>query len=126
MAGTVYIIRGLPGSGKTTLASEFGGIICEADQYFIDKNGAYKFDATKLAEAHNFCKNRFIEAITQGYNRITVSNTSSRRWEIDYYINTAKIYEYQIVEITLTGPIHDNIHKVPEETIQAMKDRWER
>jgi hypothetical protein len=27
----------------------------EADMYFIDENGKYKFDVTKLRDAHDWC-----------------------------------------------------------------------
>ena len=55
----LYIVRGLPGSGKSTFAKSIAKPyqVFEADQYFM-KNGKYKFDPTKLKEAHNDCKNR--------------------------------------------------------------------
>lgn len=53
----IYIIRGAPGSGKTSLARQIlaanpqGHAIFEADDYFRTSDG-YKFDASKLQEAH--------------------------------------------------------------------------
>ena len=45
----IFIMRGLPGSGKSTLVkaiSEFyemqDPVICSADNYFTDENGIYK------------------------------------------------------------------------------------
>jgi len=52
----LYIVRGIPGSGKSTIAKTLGGIQIESDQYFIDSNGEYKFDASKLHNAHNYCQ----------------------------------------------------------------------
>ena len=52
------LVRGLPGSGKSTFANnitnEFS--VCEADKFFYDKEGNYNFDATKLSQAHKWCK----------------------------------------------------------------------
>jgi predicted kinase len=122
----LYIIRGLPGSGKTTLANELGGVVCEADQFFTDASGSYSYDASKLPEAHTFCQNKVREAMLDGYNTIIVSNTSSRRWMMDEYYVLALKYEYQVTEITLTGKLRESVHNVPAESIQHMKEGWEK
>ena len=52
----LIIIRGLPGSGKTTLAKSFEGYQhFESDKCFMvgDK---YEFDPTELSTAHAFCQ----------------------------------------------------------------------
>lgn len=46
----LLLIRGLPGSGKSTMAKEYakaGYVHCEADQFF-EIDGQYRFDASKL------------------------------------------------------------------------------
>ena len=53
----VFIMRGLPGSGKSTLARQLvGGAVRgnmhSTDTYFIDADGAYRFNPAKLAEFH--------------------------------------------------------------------------
>ena len=79
----LYIVRGLPGSGKSTFAEALVGsdfLVCEADKYFI-VDGEYKFDATKLRQAHEWCKNRVETYMKdslvndQFYREIAVSNT---------------------------------------------------
>ena len=32
----LFLLRGLPGAGKTTLAKSLGGMHIEADNYFMD------------------------------------------------------------------------------------------
>ena len=59
----LFLLRGLPGSGKSTLAESIGGIWVEADQYFINKEGEYQFDASKLKEAHKYCHARVEHAM---------------------------------------------------------------
>ena len=56
---TLYIIRGIAGSGKTTFANTIVDSIavCEADQYFVDKEtGEYKFNPDEIKIAHQWCK----------------------------------------------------------------------
>ena len=35
---------------------KFNGIIASADDYFINSNGVYVYDPSKIADAHAFCK----------------------------------------------------------------------
>lgn len=124
---TLYIIRGLPGSGKTTLARQLAGAnVCEADEFFTDESYEYKFDPKDIKWAHIYCQNKCKELMDQGVELIAVSNTASRRWEFSKYIELAQLNEYRIVEITLTGDTYGNTHNVPNETIEAMKVRWEK
>ncbi len=121
----LYIIRGLPGTGKSTLAADLNCCICEADNYFLTDEG-YNFDPTKLGEAHQQCFELCKMLMETGTSRIAVSNTSSRHWEYAPYLALAMEMGYQVVEITLTGEIFNNTHNVPNDTIEAMKQRWER
>lgn len=122
---TLFIIRGLPGTGKTTLARELAGnIVCEADQYFME-NGEYHFDPTRLSLAHLYCQNRVQHFMATKYSSIAVSNTFTRRWEMQVYYELAAFFGYRVVEITMSGICFGNIHKVPEETIAKMRERWE-
>ena len=48
---TLYILRGIPGSGKTTHAKRLAGtngVIISADDYFM-RDGEYCFDASKFS-----------------------------------------------------------------------------
>lgn len=121
----IILIRGLPGSGKTTMAKEYaaqGYVHCEADHYF-ERDGAYKFDGSKLGAAHDDCLRRTIEALEQGRS-VVVANTFSRRWEIEPYLRAAKRrgVPARIVEAKGTW---QNVHGVSEETIERMRARWE-
>jgi hypothetical protein len=55
----IIFVRGLPGSGKTTLATRLAqkcnSKFFEADQFMVDQHGNYKFDIRKLGYAHKQC-----------------------------------------------------------------------
>lgn len=121
----LIIIRGLPGSGKTSLARLMSSVVCEADDYFIQPDGSYQFDRDKLKEAHTQCQNKCREAMQQELEIIVVSNTAVRRWEMEVYKGYAIAFGYEVFEITMSGPLRPNVHNVPDEVIARMKDTWE-
>jgi predicted kinase len=131
---TLYIVRGVPGSGKSTFAEALVGhdfLVCEADKYFM-VDGEYKFDATKLKQAHEYCRN-LVETYMkdslvneQFYREIAVSNTFTREWEMQAYVDLAKKYGYRVFSVIVEnrhGGV--NVHSVPEEVLEAMKERFE-
>jgi predicted kinase len=121
----LFLLRGLPGSGKTTLARSLGGMHMEADKYFM-YNGKYEFDASKLKEAHAWCQNAVrVGMETQG-PRITVSNTFTQEWEMQPYFDLAKEHGYKVYSLICEnrhGGVNE--HGVPEEKLVQMKNRFE-
>jgi predicted kinase len=133
MSGVLFLVRGLPGSGKTSFATAIWNeyAVCEADKFFYDKEGNYNFDPSKLSEAHAWCKNEVeIRMQDHQYNQqyypeIAVSNTFTQEWEMEDYLKLAKKYSYKVVSLIIEN-IRDgkNIHNVPIEKINEMKNRF--
>ena len=74
----LFLLRGLPGSGKSTFAKALTGVYTiEADRYFMDGD-EYKFDPSKLKDAHAWCQNTTRVWMTTGVKRITIANTFRR------------------------------------------------
>jgi predicted kinase len=130
MAKELFLLRGLPGSGKSTLATQLGGSLVEADRYFM-QYGDYKFDASKLKEAHAWCREqvgKWMEVDNAGYDvdRIVVSNTFTQEWEMKPYYELAEKYGYRVYSIVVENRHGGkNVHNVPDEAIDKMRKRFE-
>jgi predicted kinase len=129
----LYLVRGLPGSGKSTVARSLGKPwqIFEADQFFM-KNGSYNFDPTKLKDAHNWCKRKvsyWMHPSIFGwifFRNIVVSNTFTQEWEMRFYQIVAKKYGYRIHTIIVENRHGgQNVHGVPEEKLEIMRNRFQ-
>ena len=127
----LFLLRGLPGAGKSTLAKSLmtnykEHYYREADMYFIDKNGDYKFDPSQLKEAHAWCQEEVSSLIKAQYERITVSNTFTQEWEMQPYFDLAEKYGYRVYSLIVEnrhGGVNE--HGVPEEKLVQMKNRFE-
>jgi predicted kinase len=121
----LILLRGLPGSGKTTFAKHLVDTHhVEADRYFMH-DGEYKFDASKLKAAHNWCLEVTEAWMVKGFS-IVVSNTFTQEWEMQAYYDLAKKYGYKVNSIIVEnrhGGVNE--HNVPQETLDKMKQRFE-
>jgi len=134
MSKLLVLLRGLPGSGKSSFAKHMWSdfVICEADQFFYDSDGNYNFDPSKLKDAHKYCRDKvetFMsdnEKNSQFYPEIVVSNTFTREWEMDEYFKLAKKYNYQVVSLIVENRHgNKNVHGVPDSKIEEMRNRFE-
>jgi len=126
MEKILTICRGIPGSGKSTFAKTLGGQHYEADMFFINENGEYNFDVTKIKDAHKWCQS-FVETnMVLEYPKIVVSNTFTQEWEMEPYFKLAKEYGYTVFTIVVENR-HGGVnqHGVPEDKLQMMKDRFQ-
>lgn len=129
----LYLLRGLPGSGKSTFAKMLSDSHFEADMYFLDDNGNYNFDPSKLKKAHEWCQDQVHTAMilnhtTSGLSNsdIVVSNTFTQEWEMKPYYELAKAWGYKVFSIIIEnrhGGVNE--HGVPEEKLEQMKNRFE-
>lgn len=120
----LILIRGLPGSGKSTMARAMTTHEhYEADMFFIGSDGVYRYDPKKIKNAHEWCQRETFKALANGKN-VVVSNTFTRRFEIEPYFEMAVAFGIQpkILEATGNWP---NVHGVPVEIIEKMRQRWE-
>lgn len=116
----LILIRGLPGTGKTTKAMGFvkdGYRHFEADQFFL-VGGEYRFDVEKSSQAHAWCLDQARRALLAG-EFVCVSNVFATVEDIKPY--TDLDVDYKIVEASYLGR---STHNVPADKIRAMTSAW--
>lgn len=127
---TIVIIRGLPGSGKSSIGRIFTDKVRAADDYFM-QNGEYVFNPKLLPQAHKQCFDN-VSSDLASKGLAVVANTFTMRWEMEPYLRLANDAGARVVVIdTFDAGKTDkelaqiNEHGVPEEAIKAMRARYE-
>lgn len=126
------LIRGLPGSGKTTLATTLvsmnwrlnrqKSVHLECDMY-LTIDGKYVFDVKRRTEGHTWLKNTAEVFLNNGYH-VIVAGTFTRKWEIMPYKRMVDALKCEFEVLECNGK-YENTHGVPEEVMEAMRERWE-
>lgn len=142
---TVYILRGLPGSGKSTFVKSHShntwgmdNVHISADKHMVDADGNYAYDVTKLRQNHQLCRDEFYEALRNcdplEPKAIYVDNTNMEAWEYQAYMDMVHDYNHepdcnarwQVFVLTVHN--HHNgksIHDVPDDKVQFMASKYE-
>lgn len=125
----LFLLRGLPGSGKSTLAKTLvKKDYChkEADMFFIDGDGNYKFEPSKIKDAHKWCQEEVDFIMKYEHSPVVVSNTFTQEWEMEAYYKLAEQYGYKVFSIIVEnrhGGVNE--HGVPTDKLEQMKTRFE-
>ena len=133
----LYIMRGCPGSGKTTLARELRGEtgrVFSTDDFFVQSDGEYVFDPKKVAVYHKRNHDMAREAISEGVSPVVIDNTNTTAWEMRPYVETGLRHGYKIQFVEPdTSWRYDpdqlslkNSHGVPLESIKRMLKRFQK
>lgn len=118
----LVLVRGLPGSGKSTYAKTYPFLHYEADMYHMVK-GEYKFVGENVKAAHEWCFTSTKVALNNGAS-VVVSNTFTRLFEMQKYIDLANDLSVQLLVYKCNGQ-HGSVHNVPEDVLKSMAARWE-
>jgi hypothetical protein len=94
--------------------------------FFIDHLNVYQFDASKIKDAHNWCRHKTMDAMKAGHPTVIVSNTFTQEWEMEAYYLLAEEFGYMVVSMIVENRHGGkNIHGVPEDKLEIMKNRFE-
>ena len=114
----LVILRGVPGSGKSTIAHNiydtvsngcalsdvgvvriYSAVICSTDDVCTMLNGGkYKFDPTRLGLYHSINQSVAHACMKQGIDCVIIDNTNIKHRDYEQYVATAQIYGYTIVK----------------------------
>jgi predicted kinase len=119
------LIRGLPGSGKSTYAKTHhpDAAHYEADMFFLNDCGVYTYDRNLIGEAHEWCYSNTVMVLKNGFD-VVVSNTFCAEWEMEKYLALPSLLHDVDVEIIEMRTQYGSIHDVPQEAVDRMKARW--
>jgi tRNA uridine 5-carbamoylmethylation protein Kti12 len=118
----LIIIRGLPGSGKSTFANRYWRHVVEADDFFMSDN-QYHFNTAFLNQAHAYCADKAILLLSKGLH-VCVANTFVTANQILRYklLADAVKTEFKVYKMEYN---FQSIHNVPGEVINRMKSAWQ-
>jgi len=126
MEKVVIIIRGLQGSGKSTVAKLFDTkAICSADDYFV-RGGVYEWYGMGLPKAHAWCIRKCRRFMKKQAPRIIIDNTAVKARDLRPYYDLAEDFGYVVHSIIVEnrhGGI--NSHGVPEEAIERLRQKFD-
>ncbi|XP_039912793.1 NEDD4-binding protein 2-like 2 isoform X8 [Hirundo rustica] len=133
----LLILRGLPGSGKSTLSRALlgqscDGVVLSTDDYFRQRYG-YTYNAAQLGDAHEWNRKRAKQAMEQGKSPVIIDNTNTQAWEMKPYVEVAleKGYRVEFHEPDTWWKFDPeelekrNKHGVTREKIAQMLERYE-
>ncbi len=106
-------------STKTTVIKK---LIC----IFVDREGNYKFEPSKIKDAHAWCQEEVEFLLRLEHTPVVVSNTFTQEWEMEAYYKLAKDYGYTVFSLIVENRHGGrNIHGVPDDKLEIMKNRFE-
>jgi predicted kinase len=104
----LIVLRGLPGSGKSTMVSKLvsdgNAYVCSADDFFVNAAGEYIWDAKRIQEAHQYSQKRALQYFELAISPVIVDNTNTMCWEAKPYVEAAVARGYAVEVLQPTTP----------------------
>lgn len=126
----LILVRGLPGSGKSTFAaviSEKGKYpVFSIDSYFTDPHsGEYRFEFSNNHLAYKNCEAQTRTAMQNGAEKVIVDNTFTLEWEMEPYFKLAAEFGYTLFVLTMENRHGgSNVHNIGRGQLDKMAAKY--
>ncbi len=128
----LYLIRGLPGSGKSTfartLAKGLNAPHYEHDMYLYTPEGEYLWTEGRMVFAYKECLRETEVAMSMDadFQAVVVSNVFPTARSMKNYRRLAEKYGYQVTYIVVENRRNGvDIHDVPQEALDGMAEAFQ-
>lgn len=141
---TFVILRGVSGAGKTyesrNIIKELSShspissfLIASTDDYFIDAEGKYTFEAHLLKRNHDLNFKRVVTAFSIDIQVVILDNTNIKTSHYRHYEKIAKVFGYEVKKL-LIGKLDvesvreyhaRSLHQVPLDILIRNADEFE-
>ena len=127
-----FVMRGVPGSGKSTTAKRLAGhsgIIHAVDDYHKTR-GEFLWDDDRKDEYYNLNFSAFVESLDAGVQTVVCDCINVTRDEYEKYVNAAQERGYTTATVTMASispasAASRNKHSVNVDQITEMYEKWE-
>lgn len=124
--GTLFLLRGVSGAGKTTLANTLSESLGDSIAFAADDfwGGEYDFEMSRLNEAHQWCQGQAEKAMKYGMSNVIVHNTLASSKELSPYLYLAEKHNYKVVSLIVENR-HGNssVHNVPKTALDRQRNK---
>ncbi|BAU40056.1 NEDD4-binding protein [Ralstonia phage RSP15] len=130
---SLIIVRGIPGSGKSTFSrnlldalikNDIQAVHVESDMYHTRGN-SYSWSPEQNQRAHEWCKTS-ADIFLDNKQTVIVSNTFTKYSEIRSYLQIAKNHDVPVLIVEIPVQRFNNVHSVPVATLERMRDNLEK
>ena len=130
---TVFVLRGLPGTGKTTIAellsAKLDAVVISSDNYWSESN---PFDTKKVNDSYKWSFERYKEYIKVKTPFIVVDQTNIKTFNYKHYVDYAQRNGYiAVIMILPHNHLSENemskrsSNKVSQLSIRKLKSAFE-
>ncbi|MES2681794.1 MAG: AAA family ATPase [Bacteroidota bacterium] len=130
MIPSLIVLRGLPGSGKSTLSGVLSDDgrwpVFSVDDYFTDpQSGDYAFKFAENHRAYQQCLDNTEAAMAKKTEKIILDNTFTLDWEMEPYFKLASDHQYRVFVVTVENHHGGkNQHGISDEQIAKMAAKY--